>query len=47
MDIESSAISAVFRVRLVAGSTELSTTFQRSSGEEHGAYFASVRWVGQ
>ena len=47
MDIESSAVSAVFRVRLTAGSTELSTTFRRSSGEEHGAYFASVRWIGQ
>ncbi len=47
MEIGSSAISAVFRVRLAAGSTELSTTFRRSSGEEHGAYFASVRWIEQ
>jgi hypothetical protein len=46
-DIEASAISAAFRVRLSAGPTELLTTLRRSGGEEHGAYFASLSWVGR
>jgi len=46
-NINSSAVSASFRIRLPAGPTELLTTLRRSSGEEHGAYFVSVRWVGQ
>ncbi len=45
-DIESTAASASFRVRLPAGPVDLRTTLRRSSGEEHGAYFATVRRVG-
>ena len=46
-NVDSAAVSASFRIRLPAGPTELLTTLRTSSGEEHGAYFVSVRWVGQ
>ena len=45
--VDPTATSASFRLRLPAGPTELSTTLRRSDGEEHGAYFTSVRWRGQ
>ncbi|MCP3915232.1 MAG: arylsulfatase [bacterium] len=45
--IDPSATHAGFRLRLPAGPAELSTTLRRASGEEHGAYFASVRWLGE
>ena len=46
VEIEPSATSADFTVRLPAGPAELWTTLRRESGEEHGAYFASVRRLG-
>ncbi|MFT4537776.1 MAG: arylsulfatase A-like enzyme [Planctomycetota bacterium] len=45
-ELEPSVTSASFRLRLEAGPSELLTTLTRESGESHGAYFASVRWVG-
>ena len=45
--LDPSATSARFRVRLPAGPAELLTTLRRSTGEEHGAYFASVSRVGE
>ena len=45
--LQSSATSASFRVRLPTGPTDLLTTLRRSTGEEHGAYFVLVRWVGR
>jgi len=47
MEVDPSATSASFRLRLPAGPTELLTTLRRSDGEEHGAYFASVRRLGE
>lgn len=40
------ATSASFRVELQAGPLELLTTLRRDDGVEHGAYFASVRRLG-
>lgn len=46
-EVEPGAASASFRARLPAGPMELLTTLRRADGEEHGAYFASVSWVGE
>ncbi len=46
-DVEEDAESASFRMRLEAGPTELLTTLRRKDGVEHGAYFTSVRWLGE
>ncbi len=45
-ELEPAATRASFRLRLPAGPTKLLTTLRRSDGEEHGAYFASVQWLG-
>ena len=45
-EISGSAKKVSFRVGLEAGPTMLLTTLFRSDGEEHGAYFASVRSLG-
>jgi arylsulfatase A-like enzyme len=47
MDFTPDATAARFRVRLPAGPAMLLTTLRRESGEEHGAYHASVRWLGE
>jgi arylsulfatase A-like enzyme len=44
--LEPEACLARFRLRLPAGPTELLTTLRRPDGTEHGAYFASVRFLG-
>jgi arylsulfatase A-like enzyme len=46
-DVTTEATHARFRLRLPAGPTELLTTLRRPDGTEHGAYFASVRFVGE
>ncbi len=46
-EVDPSATSASFRLRLPAGPTELFTTLRPRDGEEHGAYFASVRRLGE
>jgi arylsulfatase A-like enzyme len=46
MEVDPAATSASFRLRLPAGPTELLGTLRRADGVEHGAYFASVRWLG-
>ena len=43
--IQPTATEASFLVRLPRGPAELLTTLRRSDGEEHGAYFAAVRWI--
>ena len=45
LDLEPSATSASLRVSLPAGPVDLLTTLRRTSGEEHGAYFASLRYA--
>ena len=45
--LEPTATSASFTVHLPAGPADLLTTLRRTDGEEHGAYFASVRRVGE
>ena len=47
MEVATSATRAVFRLHLPAGPTELLTTLHREDGTEHGAYFASVRFLGE
>jgi hypothetical protein len=47
LELEPSDTHASFRLVLPAGPTELATTLRRSDGAEHGAYFASVRWLGE
>ena len=39
--------SASFEVELDPGPVDLLTTLRRESGEEHGAYFASIRYLGE
>jgi len=46
-EIQPTATEASFLVTLPEGPAQLLTTLRRSDGEEHGAYFASVRWVGE
>ncbi|MEM7309148.1 MAG: arylsulfatase [Planctomycetota bacterium] len=46
LKVQPVATSARFVVRLPAGPTELKTLLRRADGTEHGAYFASVRWLG-
>ncbi len=41
------AAAAAFRLRLEPGPVQLLTTLRRATGEEHGAYFATVRRVPQ
>ena len=45
-EVDPAASSASFRVRLAQGPTELLTTLRRKDGQQHGAYFASVSWLG-
>ena len=45
-EVEPMATRATFELELPAGPTFLRTTLRRASGEENGAYFASVRWLG-
>jgi hypothetical protein len=47
LELEPSDTHASFELNLAAGPTELETTLRRSDGAEHGAYFASVRWLGE
>lgn len=47
LDLEESATAAKFRLRLNAGPTQLSSTLTRANGDAHGAYFASVKWLGE
>jgi arylsulfatase A-like enzyme len=42
-ELEPAATCATFRLDLEPGPTELLTTLRRTTGEEHGAYFTSVR----
>lgn len=46
LEVDPAATRASFRARLDAGPTELLSTLRREDGKEHGAYFASVRWIG-
>jgi len=47
MELTPEATAARFRMRLPAGPAMLLTTLRREGGEEHGAYHASVRWLGE
>jgi arylsulfatase A-like enzyme len=46
LDVKTDATSARFALRLPAGPASLLTTLRRPDGVEHGAYFASVRRLG-
>ncbi len=46
-DLTIEAPYARFRLRLPAGPTELLTRLRRADGAEHGAYFTSVRFLGE
>ncbi len=47
VEVDASATRASFRLRLPPGPTELLTTLRRPDGTETGAYFASVRFLGE
>ncbi len=47
LQVEESDRSASFRMRLPLGPTRLHTTLTRPDGTVQGAYYTSVRWVGE
>ncbi len=44
--VEPSTSTARFELRAEEGIARLQTTLRRTDGQEHGAYFAELRWVG-
>jgi len=47
MELDALATHATFRVKLKDGPAELQTWLTRPDGKQHGAYFATVRWLSE